>query len=443
MTDNLSLLTILMYTNKNLFDWSFPRRRESRESFTLIELLVVLALVAILSVVVVMTLNPAELLKQARDSNRLSDLSTINTALNLFSADVSTGFMGTSTVVYVSIPSTLSDCSNLGLPTLPATYTYNCVTTANLRNTNGTGWIPVNFQKISANSPISQLPIDPINTTSTGNYYTYVSGGSWELTSNMESSKQKSVTGATGTDGGVSLSSYEFGNNLRLIPSGLLEWKRDSSLVGYWTFDEGSGTTAYDYSGYGNNGSWHGSGSHWVSGKFGASAASFNGMDDYYLLNEKFSFIQKTANFTISVWAKFYDYTIVTQYIMGNSPGNNEQGFFHGTVTGKLKSIAFTASGGGYVFDSTSNQSMPVDINWHNILITANGTSAKYYIDGVADSAITNITAFSNEQSTRNLTIGKINTYNGGLFNGNLDDVRIYNRALSAAEISALYNSTK
>ena len=66
---------------------------KNNSSFTLIELLVVLALVAILSVVVVMTLNPAELIKQARDSNRLSDLATINTALNLFSADVTSGFM--------------------------------------------------------------------------------------------------------------------------------------------------------------------------------------------------------------------------------------------------------------------------------------------------------------------------------------------------------------
>ena len=50
------------------------RGNDRRESFTLIELLVVLALVAILSVVVILTLNPAELIKQARDSNRLSDL---------------------------------------------------------------------------------------------------------------------------------------------------------------------------------------------------------------------------------------------------------------------------------------------------------------------------------------------------------------------------------
>ncbi|KKW47096.1 MAG: hypothetical protein UY99_C0042G0007, partial [Parcubacteria group bacterium GW2011_GWA1_59_11] len=43
-----------------------------RSSFTLIELLVVIAIVAILSAVVIITLNPAELLKQSRDSNRLS-----------------------------------------------------------------------------------------------------------------------------------------------------------------------------------------------------------------------------------------------------------------------------------------------------------------------------------------------------------------------------------
>src|SRR5512140_2567136 len=94
----------------------------SRKSFTLIELLIVLALVAILSVVVILTLNPSELIKQARDSTRLSDLSTLNTALGAYNADVNNGFMGTSTVVYVSIPDTTSTCANLGLPSLPAGY---------------------------------------------------------------------------------------------------------------------------------------------------------------------------------------------------------------------------------------------------------------------------------------------------------------------------------
>jgi len=206
-------------------------QNKARASFTLIELLVVLALVAILSVVVVMTLNPAELLKQARDSNRLSDLATVNTSLNLFSSDVVNGFMGTSTIVYVSIPDNASStCGSLGLPTLPTGWNYNCVTSQNLRKTDGTGWIPVNFQRISSNSPISQLPIDPQNTTTTNSYYTYIAGGSWKLTAvSLES--QKYLTEGN-KDGGTAPSSYEIGNNLTLgqtiFPNGWIKVPGDS-----------------------------------------------------------------------------------------------------------------------------------------------------------------------------------------------------------------------
>jgi hypothetical protein len=178
-----------------------------------------------------MTLNPAELLKQARDSNRLSDLATINTALNLFSTDVLGGFMGTSTIIYVSIPDTSPTCANLGLPILAtSSYTYNCVTQQNLRNTDGTGWIPVNFQRISSNSPISQLPRDPVNTTSTNLYYTYMTGGSWKLTAISLESQKYATEGIK--DGGTAPSSYEIGNNLSLgqtvFPNGWMKVPGDS-----------------------------------------------------------------------------------------------------------------------------------------------------------------------------------------------------------------------
>ncbi len=54
----------------------------TREGFTLIELLVVIAIIAILSVVVVLTINPAEMLRQSRDSQRVSDLNTLRSAIN-------------------------------------------------------------------------------------------------------------------------------------------------------------------------------------------------------------------------------------------------------------------------------------------------------------------------------------------------------------------------
>src|ERR1039457_2240911 len=59
-------------------------------ALTLIELLVVIAILAVLAVVVVLTLNPAGLLQEGRDSSRVSDMATLNTGINLFMADGAT-----------------------------------------------------------------------------------------------------------------------------------------------------------------------------------------------------------------------------------------------------------------------------------------------------------------------------------------------------------------
>ena len=67
----------------------FPIRifMEHRSGFTLIELLVVIAILAVLAVVVVLTLNPFALLQESRDANRLSDMATLNSAINISLAD--------------------------------------------------------------------------------------------------------------------------------------------------------------------------------------------------------------------------------------------------------------------------------------------------------------------------------------------------------------------
>ncbi|MFA5099050.1 MAG: type II secretion system protein, partial [Candidatus Paceibacterota bacterium] len=86
-------------------------------SFTLIELVIVIAVLAILSAVVVITINPAEQMRSARDSSRMSDLQTINSAIGLYMADGGTS-IGSTNTVYVSIPDSSATCANLGLPTL-------------------------------------------------------------------------------------------------------------------------------------------------------------------------------------------------------------------------------------------------------------------------------------------------------------------------------------
>ena len=103
--------------------------------------------------------------------------------------------MGSSSVVYISIPdpsatTTAGDqCQGLNLPVLTSS-TYQCPASSTYRNTNGLGWIPINFASTSIGSPIGSLSIDPINTSSSGEFYTYESNGTqWETTMALESSK--------------------------------------------------------------------------------------------------------------------------------------------------------------------------------------------------------------------------------------------------------------
>lgn len=140
-----------------------PRRLAG---FTLIELLIVIAIVAILSVVVILALNPAELLKQAKDSNRISDMDTLNRAVALYQTDVPSGSLGTANTVYLSLidpaatTTTGTNCAGLALnaSALPSGWNYHCPASSTLKKVDGTGWLPINFSSISTGAPLSSFP---------------------------------------------------------------------------------------------------------------------------------------------------------------------------------------------------------------------------------------------------------------------------------------------
>src|SRR4030042_6016194 len=71
-----------------------------------------------------------------------------------------------------------------------------------------------------------------------------------------------------------------------------------TGLVGYWSFEENTGTKVGDMSNSGNYGTWNGTGSHWTTGKFG-NGGSFNGSDDY--VNVTNNGLGLTS-WTISAW---------------------------------------------------------------------------------------------------------------------------------------------
>lgn len=396
----------------------------STRGFTLIELLLVVAILAILSTVVVVVINPAELLKQARDAIRLSDLGAVNKTLSI--SQVSAIPLGSSTIVYVSIPDTSPVCANLGLPALPTGWFYQCASSSSYLNANGTGWIPVNFNLIPGGSSLSALPIDPVNTTSSGLYYLYVpSNTKWAIAAGLES--QKYLPRAA-NDSGYDPGRYEIGTDLSLIA-------KAEGLAGWWKFDEGSDQYAYDSSGNSNTGTLNG-GAAWASGKVGG-ALSFDGVNSYVDAGNGAS-LNSTSSISVGMWVKFSDVTKYYQYFMYKGPSITGGYRMFWNYSGSPNKFYFTTSDGTEHGTYTPAMSLQSD-TWYYLVGVDTLSNIYFYLNAQP------VTLFSTPHSIAitpgNLSIGLRNTGEG--INGIIDEVRIYNRALSATEIAAIYNATK
>lgn len=398
-------------------------------SFTLLELLIVIGILAALAAVVAIVINPADKLQQARDVRRIAELSEINRVLGYYDATVPNSSFGLANKVYVSLPDDVSStCASwTGLPPLPTGWSYNCATSANFRKLDGNGWIPVNFTAMPGGSPFAALPIDPVNNASY--YYTYVTGGSWELTSQLESARYASYKA---NDGGPDPAMYEVGSNLKLSP-----FLR--GLVGYWSFDEGSGTTANDSSGNGNNGNVVGSVT-WVSGVSG-NALSFPAAGGNYMRAGTSTSLSITGDVTVAVWVKRTGgdtgYAQLGSKVSNAGPiawGLHET---YGSSTGNFAPYMI-ARIGNVEYSAVSPNSLPLN-TWRHIVGVRSGTSIILYENGMA---VANTTVPSGAMDANDLNYFNINN-DAGSIAAVRDELRVYNRALSDAEIAAIYSATK
>lgn len=162
-----------------------------RRGFTLIELLIVIAIIAILAIIVVLTINPQRIMEKSRDSQRMSDLTSLATAINLYLAD-NHDFTGLGGTTYVS-----ND---------PAK------TENELKKNDGSGWVPIDFSVVSSGAPIASLPIDPVNSASL--FYRFgvnEAAKTYELDCVFESSDNQAKHSS---DGGDNAARYEVGTDL-------------------------------------------------------------------------------------------------------------------------------------------------------------------------------------------------------------------------------------
>lgn len=413
----------------------------NKKGFTLVELLIVIGILSVLAIAVVLIINPAEYLARSRDSVRVNDLENIDKYLGVYETQGGSFSSAESNTVYVSIPddgtdsasdanTIADDCDEHSLPSLSEGWRYKCVSSAsgNLRKTDGTGWIPLDLSSVSAINPPT-LPIDPINTASDSLYFTFIKG-SWNLIAGLESEKYYKDESDHGTDP----VRHEAGTDLGL-------WSKETGLVGYWAFDEERGSSAADRSGRENNGSFEGS-PVWqaVSNCKRGACLRFDSSGDRVKIPDH-STLDIPDKLTVLMW--FHPLTLspsggsvhpITKYV--TTTDNNFQFYYCGTACGSDNTMIWYANRGGTWGPISARSVSLTTNNWHFIGMTYDNGGQLYW-DGSPRGTKTGSGAL--DTTSADLRIGLNGTGNDYI----IDEVRIYNRALSGSEISKIYKAVK
>ncbi|MFB0552660.1 MAG: LamG domain-containing protein [Phycisphaerae bacterium] len=201
-----------------------------------------------------------------------------------------------------------------------------------------------------------------------------------------------------------------------LALSAALTGTTKAELVGWWRFDEGSGTVAHDTSVYGNDGTFNGD-PQWVSGFIGG-ALEFDGVDDYVTVGD----LDLTESFTLTFWMRpsslpsGWHSVVMKEYDYGFE-------FDGTTLLGRVGNGA-----GGWGATVTTTISEPAV--WYHAALTWNGSDLEMFIDASSVGQNTGTHVSNNNP----LLFGSWNT-SSEFFNGTIDDVRTYDHVLSGIEV--------
>ena len=168
------------------------------------------------------------------------------------------------------------------------------------------------------------------------------------------------------------------------------------------------------------------------TGKFGKGAV-FNGSSSKIDLGNNSS--NNSSVISVSLWFKTTGHSGTAALINNGGANSGETGYFLGLTSNGYIRLNLSAS-----VDGTINYA---DGNWHNVVMTLNNGSYNVYIDGNTTPVLAGSQSFTGT-ATRPTWIGQFSYDPSAIefFNGSIDQVRIFNKAISASEVTTLYNET-
>ncbi|MEW6602545.1 MAG: LamG-like jellyroll fold domain-containing protein, partial [Nitrospirota bacterium] len=212
-------------------------------------------------------------------------------------------------------------------------------------------------------------------------------------------------------------------------------------LIAYWAFNEGSGSTAQDSTGNNNTGTLN-NGPLWVPGREG-SALSFDGLDDYVQINDSNSLDLTGGAFTISAWiypetfgenlnGRIIDHGGGSEGIGGWSLlVNNYQNGSNVRLSTKDDSI------GKSFYSNTGSVHLTT---WQHIAVSMNSGTVKFYVNGqtAGQASWVPVPIDRNDPVRIGMRVSDMLR----AFAGTIDEVRVYDRALTSAEVFLIYNQS-
>jgi prepilin-type N-terminal cleavage/methylation domain-containing protein len=215
-----------------------------------------------------------------------------------------------------------------------------------------------------------------------------------------------------------------------------------ADAVGYWSFNEGSGSAVADSSSNNNNGTWSGSGSHWseTDKMIGTAAGQFNGVDDYVSIPT--FILNLPQQLTIEFWTKPFSSSDIWPTVISNGAQSGIKGYIWLFRVGTSASgplLYQYANGSTYITLNYSNAF--IGNGWHHYAFIADYANKQFilYRDGDLLEAKTTADTPLSPDITR-LFVGRYSaTHANSRFNGLIDEVRIYSTALSSAQIQQYY----